>query len=131
MARRKRSTSTRRASSGRQSVPYVDYSEPYVDYSYADTYPDGGGYQDFAIADRLKFIEKLVILEGDNSYLLADDPDIGSSLFEGLKKDANGRLTGVLPRLLHNGWAIKRVMPADAAGRSMVVIRRPAAKARG
>jgi hypothetical protein len=133
-----------RGESGAVLRPYVDYFDAYYDYTdygdYPDTYADSSGtykdYGDYKDAGRPSddprtdwLVQKVVILEGDFSYLLAGDPDINSSLFESLKKDSKGRLVGVFPLLLNQGWQIAKMMPPDPAGRITVLMQRREARA--
>jgi hypothetical protein len=117
---------------------YTDWYYDYTDYgNYPDTYHDTTTYPDYQDygdyndsgarrpdygPGRWKMVQKILILEGENSYLLAGDPDIGSSLFEKLDKDSKGRPIGVLPALLNHGWVIRRILPVDAKGRFTVVV---------
>ena len=115
---------------------YGDYSDTYPDYNdgvyhdygdYNDTYPDysDSGMPGFGDPPWLGLDQKIIILEQDTSYLLTGDPDAESSLFEGLKKDKKGRMGGVLPLLLNQGWQVGQILPADPSGRSLVILNRP------
>ena len=120
---------------------YNDYNDVYYDYvdygNYPDTYPDTSSYPDYQDygdyhdsgasrpdygPGRWKLAQKILILDGEYSYLLAGDPDIRSSLFEKLDRDDQGRPIGVLPALLNQGWVIRRILPADVKGRIAVIV---------
>ncbi len=122
-------------------VGAVMYPDTYYDSDYGnypDTYPDATSYPDYTDygdyrdggagtrpGPRLPLlVHKTVILEGDFSYLLAGDPDVGSSLFESVPRDDRGRPVGVLPALLNQGWLVAKMLPADPKGRVTILLQR-------